>query len=197
MIQQSHVTTRNLIIILTLLSAMKSLGQVNDATRILLQKREIDNQVQSNKANLIVFVKIKGQPVPQRIISEQWSENIESTFNILRNKFDQIIYFGEFPKSESGDWVLELKHYFNDKGQTISIEKRLTFLNEDCGEGPITETVDYLYVNNFKLYATLKLPVLDSKGNPVKDVHCSDPYNWPFEKKGTAQELITLKKIKI
>jgi hypothetical protein len=187
---------RKLLIILTFFIAIESFGQPNDADRILTQKRGIEDQIKLNKKNLIVFVKIKGQPIPLRITNEKWPENIESTYNILKNDLGQVIYFAEFPKSESGDWVFELKHFFNNKEQTISIEKRLSFFNEDCSDGAITEILTDLYLDNFKLHGTVK-QLRDSKDNPIRDANCGDPYKWPIDKKGTAQELITLKKIKI
>lgn len=171
------------------------MGQMNDADRILNQKREIEQQIQSNKKNIAVFVKIKGLSTPQRVINEQWPENIESTYNILKNPLGQVIYFAEFPQSESGDWVYSIKHFFN-QGQTISIETRISFFNEDCGNGPITEILTELYLNNFKLHATVK-QLRDSKDNTISGSLCSNPYKWSSDKKGTAQELISFKKIKI
>jgi hypothetical protein len=186
---------RKLLIILTFLTNC-SFGQTNGADRILTQKREIEDQIKLHKKDLIVFVKLKGQPTPQRIINEKWPENIEFTYNILKNDLGQVIYFGEFPYSESGDWVLELRHFFNNNEQTIAIEKRLSFFNEDCSEGAITEILTDLYLSNFRLHGTLK-SLRDSKDNPIRDANCGDHYKWPIDKKGTAQELITLKKIKI
>jgi hypothetical protein len=189
-------TMRKLLIILTFLSTLKSFGQVNDATRILLQKKEIEEQVQSSKKDLVVFVKVKGQEIPQRVISEKWPENIESTYNIFKNDSGQVVYFGEFPKSESGDWVLELKHYFDNRGQTFSFEKRLTFFNKDCSDGPVTEILTDLYLSNFKLLEQVK-SLRDNKGNPIRDSNCGDPYNWPTVKKATTSALIGVKKIQL
>lgn len=169
---------------------------MNDADRILKQKREIEEQIQFNKKDIIVFVKINGQPIPQRVINQQWPENIESTFNILKDNSGQVIYFAEFPKSESGDWFYEIKHFFNDNGQTISIETRLSFFNADCGTGAITETLTDLYLNNFKLHGTVR-QLRDNNNNPISGSICINPYKWPVDKKGTARELMSLKKIKI
>lgn len=187
---------RRFLIILTLLIPVRSFGQMNDADRILTQKREIEEQIKLNKKDMVVFVKVKGQPIPQRVINKQWPENIESTFNILKNNLGQVIYFAEFPKSESGDGVYEIKHFFNNKGQTISIETRLSFFNEDCGKGAITETLTDLYLNNFKLHGTVR-QLRDNNDKPISGLICSNPNKWTIDKKGTVQELATLKKIKI
>lgn len=175
---------------------MSSFGQMNDADRILKQKREIEEQIQLNKKEITVFAKIKGQPIPQRVSNQQWPENIESTYNVLKNNLGQIIYFAEFPKSKSGDWIYEIKYFFNNKGQTISIETRLSFFNEDCGTGAITETLTDLYLNSFKLLGTIR-QLRDSKDNSVSGSICSNPYKWPIDKKGTSEELLNFKQIKI
>jgi len=169
---------------------------MNDADRIWTQKREIEEQIKLNKKDIVVFVKVKGQPMPQRVINEQWPESIESTYNILKNDLGQIIYFAEFPKSESSDLVFEIKHFFNNKGQTISIETRQSFFNKDCGNGPITETLTDLYLNNFRLHGTVR-QLRDSKDNGVSGSICNNPNKRTIDKKATAQELASLKKIKI
>lgn len=169
---------------------------MNDADRILTQKREIEKQIQSSKKDIIVFVKIKGHATPQRVHNEQWPENIETTYNIFKNDLGQIIYFAEFPKSESGDGVYEIKHFFNNKGHTTSIETRLSFFNEDCGKGAITEILTSLYLNNFKHHSTLR-QLRDENDKPISGSICTNPFKWTIDKKGTAQELVSLKKIKI
>ena len=61
---------RNLLILLTLFVTFRSFGQMNEANRILSQKLEIEEQVQLNKRDLVVFVKIKGVVIPQRITNK-------------------------------------------------------------------------------------------------------------------------------
>lgn len=172
-----------------------SFGQMNDADRILKQKRVIEEQIQLNQKDLIVFVKIKEESEPQRITNENWPENVESTYNILKNNSGQVIYFAEFLKREHSEGVFEIKHFFDDKEQTLVIEIRLSFFSDDCGKGPITETLTDLYLNNFKRHGTLR-QLRDDKNNPINGSICSNPTKWPIDKKGTVQELMTLKKIK-
>ena len=171
--------------------------QPNTADRILFEKRRLDSLLQSKKKNILVYVKVKDTQAPRKVINEQWPGDIESTYNILKNDMGQVVYFAEFPISESGDWTLELKHYFNKDGKTIVFEKRISFFNEDCAEGAITEVSTDLFANNFKLHATIK-SLQDSKGNSLAQDHfknCWDPYKWTLDKKGSADELLNLKKI--
>ncbi len=103
------------------------------------KKLEIEKLLTTNKKKIIVLVKVTGQSNLQEVIGENWPENIEATYNILKNQSGQIIYLGEFPISESGDWTLELKHFFGDDGKLIAFEKRLTYFNEQCTDGAVIE----------------------------------------------------------
>lgn len=90
---------------------------------------------------------------------------------------------------------MALTHFFDDKGQTFAFEKRLTFFNEDCGNGVVIETVTDFFTNSFKRIATLK-QLTDGKGDAIIDHdNCSDPYGWTFDKRRSVSELMELKKI--
>jgi hypothetical protein len=122
----------------------------------------------------------------QIVENENWPENIETTFNVLKNTSGQVIYIGEFPTSESGDWTLELKHFFIHEGETFSFEKKLIFFNNDCGDGVVVEKLTDFFTKDFKLILKLR-QLRDGKGYGLTDHNnCSDPYQWPLAKKGTA-----------
>lgn len=157
-------------------------------------KQEIDNLAGSNQDKLIVLVKIFEQETLKRVINQDWPENIETTFNILKNENGQIIYIGEFPTSQSGDWSLELKHYFAANGQLIAFEKRLAYFNSECTERAVIENIIELYDNKFKIIKTTKT-LTDNDGKKMDEEKCSDPYQWPLDKRGTVSELVKLKRI--
>jgi hypothetical protein len=158
------------------------------------RKQEIENLVTSNEDKLIVLVKVFEQEILKRVIDQQWPENIERTFNILKNQNDQIIYIGEFPTSQSGDWSLELKHYFADNGQLIAFEKRLAYFNRECTDRAVIERIIEFYDNNFKVIKTSKT-LEDNDGKKMDEEKCGDPYQWPLDKRGTVTELVKLKRI--
>jgi hypothetical protein len=186
---------RYTIILLPLIS-ISSCGQGTLTDQREKERLEIAKQVTSNKEKIVVLVKVNGQTDLERVINQEWPDNIETTYNILKNQRGQIIYLGEFPTSQSGDWTLGLKHYFGDNGKLIAFEKRLSYFNEDCTGGAVVETIIELYDNNFKVIKTTKTQT-DNEGRQLKVKDCGPAYNLILEKRGTVNELVQLKKIKL
>jgi hypothetical protein len=186
--QMRHTT------ILFLLLSISSCGQGTLTDQREKERLEIENQIKADK--LIILVKVKGQAELKKVIDQNWPEDIETTYNIFKDQRGQIIYLGEFPTSQSGDWSLGLKHYFGDNGKLIAFEKRLSYFNEDCTDGAVIETIIELYDNDFKIIKTTKTQT-DNKGRELKVKDCGHAYNWTFDKRGTVNELVQLKKIRL
>jgi len=182
--------------ILFLLLSISSCGQGTITDQREKERLEIEKQVTTDKSKLIVLVKLKGQSNLQRVVGENWPDDIETTYNILKNQRGQIIYLGEFPTSESGDWTLGLKHYFGNNGKLIAFEKRLSYFNEACTDGAVIETIIELYDNAFKEVKTTKTQT-DNRGKELKVKDCGHAYNWDIDKRGTVNELVHLKKIRL
>jgi hypothetical protein len=119
------------ITIIFLLLTISSCGQSRLTDQREKERREIEKQITTDKDKLIVLVKVKGQVDLQTVINQNWPDNIETTYNILKNQQGQIIYVGEFPTSESGDWTLGLKHYFSGNGNLVAFEKRLSYFKQN------------------------------------------------------------------
>ena len=183
-------------LILFLLLSISSCGQATLADQREREKLEIDRQVTTDKDKLIILVKVTGQTDLEKVIDQNWPDDIETTYNIFKNNRGQIIYLGEFPTSQSGDWTLGLKHYFGDNGKLIAFEKRLSYFNENCTDGAVIETIIELYDNDFKVIKTTKTQT-DNKGRELKVKDCGHAYNWTFDKRGTVNELVQLKKIRL
>lgn len=143
--------------------------------------------------NLEVLVKIAGQKELKKVINKNWPQNIDITFNILKNESGKIVYIGEFPTSESGDWNLELKHFFDDNGHLVAFEQRLAFFNEECTDGAVVEDIIELYDSSFKVIKTTKT-LTDNNGKPINS--CDHAYDWKYDKRPTVAEFIKLKGIK-
>lgn len=160
------------------------------------EKLEIENLVSVNKDNLIVLVNANGEPELQMVINQNFPENVEITYNIFKNSQGRIIYVGEFPESLSGDWTLELKHYFSEDGKLIGFEKRLTFFNETCTEGVVIEKITEFYDDKFNIIKTEK-NLTDNKGKKLEERDCGHAYNWTIDRRPTVTEFVKLKKIKL
>ena len=178
-----------LLLLICLGSTVTASGQSNEVDLLIRKKKEIEEKITSNKDDQIVLVRIVGQEKLVVVKDKNWPDDIETTFNILKNSSGQIIYIGEFPTSQSGDWTLDLKHFFNEQGETFAFEKRLVFFNDECGDGVVIETLTDFFTKGFKRIGTLR-QLRDGKDNPITDLEsCSDPYQWPIEKKGSVSEL--------
>ena len=182
--------------ILFLLISVSSCGQGTLTDQREKERLKIEKQVTTDNDKLIILVKVKGQADLKKVIAQNWPDDIETTYNILKNKLGQIIYLGEFPTSESGDWTLGLKHFFGDNGKLLAFEKRLSYFNEDCTDGTVIETTIELYDKNFKVIKTTKIQT-DNEGKEFKVKDCGHAYNWDIDKRGTVNELVQLKKIRL
>ena len=180
--------------ILFLLLSISTLGQGTLTDQREKERLEIETQITTDK--LIILVKVKGEADLQKVIDQNWPDDIETTYNIFKNQGGQIIYLGEFPTSESGDWNLGLKHYFGDNGKLIAFERRLSYFNQDCTDGAVIETIIELYDHDFKVIKTTKTQT-DNRGRELKVRDCGHPYNWTVDKRGTVSELAQLKKIRL
>jgi hypothetical protein len=183
-------------LILFLLLSISSCGQGTLTDQLEREKLEIERQVTTDKDKLMILVKVKGQSDLKKVIDHNWPYDIETTYNILKSNRGQIIYLGEFPTSQSGDWTLGLKHYFGVNGKLIAFEKSLSYFNEDCTDGAVIETIIELYDNDFKVIKTTKIQT-DNKGKELKVKDCGHAYNWDIDKRGTVNELVQLKKIRL
>lgn len=181
-------------VILFLLLAISSFGQGTLIDKRKNEKLEIENQVARNKHKLLVLVQVNGQADLQRVINQNFPENVETTYNILKDEQGRIIYIAEFPESLSGDWTLELKHYFSSNGKLIGFEKRLAYFNDDCTDGVVIEKITELYDDNFRVIRTEK-KLTDNKMNKLEERDCGHAYYWEIDKRATVFEFVKLKKI--
>lgn len=157
---------------------------------------EIENQVAINKKELIVLVKITGKTELQMVIDENWAERIESTYNILKDSDGHIIYAFESPFSESGDWDLEIEHYFDTHGRLIAFEKRLAYFNSICTQGMAVEKQIDLYDNNYSVIRTIKT-LTDADGNLLSEKDCVNNYDRNIDRYATVAEYVSAKHIEL
>jgi hypothetical protein len=158
-------------------------------------KNAIEYRLITEPNKVIFLVKLKGEEDLKKITDGNWPDNIELIYNILKNNDGQIVYLGEFPTSESGDWTLQLEHYFDDNGKLVAFQKHLTYFNEDCTQGVIIEDILELFDNDFRIIKT-KNTLTDGKGKPLAGEECGHGYNWSTVRKPTVDELIKLKDIR-
>jgi hypothetical protein len=114
------------------------------------KKAFIDSTLIKNKA-AIRYILIDKKQKPKRINTDNINEleDYETQYFIYKNTNNIIQAITEIPYSQSGDWILEMTHYFNDAGDIYAYEKRLnTFHHADaCGEDEalFVKTIEYFH----------------------------------------------------
>src|SRR5439155_4172503 len=80
------------------------------------EKEATDKYLAKHSKEVIVLVKVPGKKKLVQVKGENWPDEIEYTYNILKNKSGKVILIVQSPFSESGDWDIDYKHYFDDNG---------------------------------------------------------------------------------
>jgi len=182
--------------IIFLLFSIGSCGQGTLADQRETERLKIDKRILSDHDRIIVLAKVKGQSELINVTGKDFPKETETAYNVLKNQSGQIIYIGEFPTSESGDWTLGLRHYFGDNGHLIAFVKVLTYFNEECTNKGVVERIAELYDNDFRIIQTTK-SLMDYKGRELDSIKCGHTYKWDFDKKASVDEFVQLKKIRL
>ena len=132
------------------------------------KKTAIDQYIAKHDKELIVLVKVPGKNVLVRVKNEHWPEEIECTYNILRNQLGKVIFIAQVPYSESGDWEILYKHYFDEKGNTYAFSKEESIFNDNVNGGVIKETLLKYYDDQYKTISQINT-LTDKKGQAVKE----------------------------
>nr|WP_294795113.1 hypothetical protein [uncultured Mucilaginibacter sp.] len=144
---------------------------------------------------LAVFVKMIGSDKLLEIKNEHWPENtdsIEYTYNILYNAHGKIVMILQGPTSQSGDWDITYKHYFDDNGKTFAFERVAGFFNSECtpeDDDAAHETITKYYNADLKLLKEYYI-LTDSKKHPLVKSKCTFNYNYPYEIHADLQKCI-------
>lgn len=149
-----------------ILAVFITCGQPNEVDRLDKKRLEIDELVSRDKDRLLVLVKRTGKESIEKVLNQNWPDSIETTYNIYRDNEGHVIYLGEFPTIESGDWVLGFKHYFSNEGQLIGLERSLSYFSEDCLDVTVREKQIELFDRNFNVIQTT-FSLTDTDGKPL------------------------------
>jgi hypothetical protein len=85
--------------------------------------------------NFKAYCKLNGKSkIFQVKDTANWPENVEITFNLLLDSNGNILKLFETPTSESGDWNLELSHYFDKNGKLQKFVYCLSAFGSGCTE---------------------------------------------------------------
>lgn len=159
----------------------------------LLQEKTTIDSLAKNTTQLLVMVKV---PNNKKLVTinkgDKFPEEIETTYNIIKDKAGRIIYTVEIPYSESGDWFIAYKSYYRTTGQLFAFERQTGFFNGECSvpaEEPLHErSVKYFDRHMQLIDSTYEFK--DNKGKLLKKPDCVSSYNYPYTVSKSADEFI-------
>lgn len=176
-------------------STSRLLPEPDILKRLKYQKTFIDTLFNHSKDKLIVLAKLVDKDEPIQIKNGIFPDNVETTFNILKDSLGQIITASEFPYSESGDWNIILTHYFDKDGKTFVFERQTNFFNSICTDGVAYETQTEFYNSDFQLIdKTYKL--VDEKNKTLQKDSCQFPYNYEYKVSADIDKYLQTNRIK-
>lgn len=165
----------------------------NAASKELLKKKNsIDLMI--TDSTLLVFVKVKGKNTLVPVIDRKYPQQIETTFNILKDKDDRIVFISEMPYNETSEWFISYKSYFDEKGKLFAFQRLNNFLNNECTHGAAMENSIGYYNDEFKLIDSL-YTITDTYKKPLNKKACKFPYNFKYTVIKDLKEYKTLKNI--
>src|ERR1700749_1752576 len=93
---------------------------VTDLVDLKKKKAAIDQYEYQHRKEMVVFIKLEGKKKLIRAKNENWPDDTEYIYNVLKDGSGKIILTEQIPYSQSGDWYVEWKHYFDDTGNTFA-----------------------------------------------------------------------------
>lgn len=144
--------------------------KVDSLDMIKQQKIEIDSFVVQNPKNLTILVKRIDHSDLFQIENEKFPDDVETTFNLVKDKTGRIIYICEIPNSESGDWFVTLNHYFDENGKTFAFEKHTSSFASVCAEITYETKVEY-FDSDFKSIGN-DYKLVDDKKKKINPKDC-------------------------
>jgi len=149
------------------------------------KKDHIDSlAIDTNK--LIILVKLPNSDRLQLVKNGKFPDEVETTYNLLKDDGGNIVYILESPVSESGDWDIVYESYFNQAGQLFSFERTAGFFNEECTEGSVKpdEPVHEKLIKYFDTHSRLidsTYSLLDNDKRPLNKSKCISNYDFPYK----------------
>lgn len=163
--------------------------------RLKYQKTIIDTLFNHSKDKLIVLAKLVDKDELIQIKNGNFPDNVETSFNVLKDSLGQIITASEFPFSESGDWNIILTHYFDKDGNTFAFERQTNFFNSICTDGVAYETQTEFYNSDFQLIDKM-YKLVDQKNKTLQKDSCQFPYDYEYKVSADIDNYLQTNRIK-
>ena len=142
------------------------------------QKAMIDSSRMKKNLLTKVYARVHDQPTPVEVRDLKWPKDIDEVYNIWYTPDTQIVCFGAYPFSQTGDWDMGLTHYFDSTGNTFAFERTTSFYNSLCTDDLAIEQIVTYYHNEAMVDSVYVFT--DVKGNSLESDSCEFPYDFPY-----------------
>ena len=136
-------------------------------SRLEKKRATIDKYVYKHQKEIIVLAKVSGKGNLVLVKNENWPDNTEYSYNVLKDSTGRTIMIAEMPYSESGDWYIEYKYYFDSNGKTFAFSKRETVFDDSVNGGIAMEELFKYYDGDYKMLAQIE-KLTDKDEKPIK-----------------------------
>lgn len=143
----------------------------------LKQQKQLTDARMSDK-NLEVWVKVKGKNALQKVEGRRYPRNIEYTYNTLKDEQGRYLYIAQLPFSETNDWFISYKSYFDSTGNLYAFQRINNFLKSECVRGALMENMLKIFDRGAAIDSVYTLS--DTYKKPVSAEGCKFPYNFPY-----------------
>ena len=177
------------------ISTSRLLPEPDIVERLKYQKTIIDTLFRHSTDKLIVLARLTDIDEPITIKNGSFPDNVETSYNILKDSLGHIVTISEFPFSESGDWSITFTHYFDNDGKTFAFERQTNFFNSICTDGVAYETQTEFFNSDFQLIdKTYKL--VDKENRTLQKDSCQFPYDYEYKISTDIDKYLKTNKIK-
>jgi hypothetical protein len=150
------------------------------ARQLLLQKLHIDALTLDTLTPALVFIKVPDQPTPVAVKNRDYPKKLQAIYQVCRNSEGRIVYLAESPLSESGDWDIVYRSYYDAQGRIFAFERTAGFFNSACTAGALYQTLIKFFNPQGQVIAT-EQSFQDEEGKEIQNIPCDFPYNFPYE----------------
>lgn len=141
------------------------------------KKLEIDQYMKKHSKQFFLFAKVPKKKELVRVDNDKWPEEVECSYNILKDAAGKVIFIAQIPYSESGDWNINYSYYFNPSGELFCFNRFTGFFNSGCTDDAAHETITKYYNRKFNIVSNSYI-LTDSKKRPLNKLKCAFPYEF-------------------
>ena len=147
-----------------------------DAPGLLAWADSVDSLAARGRGTERTFALREGRLTPVRD-STEWPEGYEAEVRVFSGTDGRPLRHLEIPVSLSGDWSLELAHYFDARGRTVVFASDgRYFRGDECG-GVVHDRRRTAYDPAFRSLASNRR-LQDEAGRPVDPGPCGHAYDF-------------------